>query len=186
LSDLAALRAVGWDIDILAHARRGGWVLGLCGGYQMLGRRIADPLGLEGPPGEAAGLGLLEIDTVLEPAKVLARRERRCALTGEPAKGYEIHMGRTTGPGLARPLLHGEEGADGAMSTDGRVLGCYLHGLLAADGYRAALLDRIRTGAGARTAYEASVDSALDALAEHLERCLDLDRLLRLSLQPTG
>ena len=95
-------------------------------------------------------------------------------------------MGRTTGPGLARPLLNGEEGADGAMSADGRVLGCYLHGLLAADGYRAALLGRIRTGAGARTAYEASVESALDALAEHLERCLDLDRLLRLSLQPTG
>jgi adenosylcobyric acid synthase len=186
LGDLAALRAAGWDIDILAHVRRGGWVLGLCGGFQMLGRRIADPHGLEGPPGEAAGLGLLEMDTVLEPAKVLALRERRCALSGEPARGYEIHMGRTIGPGLARPLLRGGDGEDGAVSADGRVMGCYLHGLLAADGYRAALLGRIRSRAGTTLAYEASVDAALDALAEHLERCLDLDRLLSLARPPHG
>ncbi len=184
LGDLAALRAAGWDIDILAHVRRGGRVLGLCGGYQMLGRKIADPHGLEGPPGEARGLGLLELDTVLEPAKVLARRERRCALSGEPARGYEIHMGRTTGPGLARPLLRGGDGDDGAISADDRVMGCYLHGLLAADGYRAALLSRIRSRATALVAYEASVDAALDALAAHLERCLDLARLLPLAREP--
>ena len=181
VGDLAALRAAGWDIDILAHVRRGGSVLGLCGGYQMLGRRIADPLGLEGPPGETLGLGLLEVDTVLEAAKILALRERSCALSGAPARGYEIHMGRTDGPGRQRPMLRGGDGEDGAMSADGRVLGCYLHGLLAADGYRAALLERIRARTGAALAYEARVEAALDALARHLEHCLDLDRLLSLA-----
>ncbi len=181
LGDLAALREAGWDIDIRAHVRRGGWVLGLCGGYQMLGRRIADPLGLEGPPGDTHGLGLLQVDTVLEPAKVLALAERRCALSGEPARGYEIHMGHTDGPGRSRPMLLGGDSGDGAMSADGRVMGCYLHGLLAADGYRAALLARIRDRSAPPLDYEARVESALDALAAHLERCLDLDRLLALA-----
>ena len=179
--DLAALRAAGWDIDILAHARRGGWVLGLCGGYQMLGRRVADPAGLEGPPGEIQGLGLLDVETVLAPAKVLALRERRCARTGIPTRGYEIHMGRTDGPGLRRPMLQGADGADGAVSADGRVMGCYLHGLLADDAYRAALLGRIRARDGLALAYEARVEAALDALADHLAGCLDLDRLLALA-----
>ena len=144
LGDLAALRREGWDVDILAHARRGGWVLGLCGGYQMLGRRIADPLGLEGPPGEAAGLGLLEVDTVLEPVKTLALREARELATGEAVRGYEIHMGRTDGPGRRRPMLRPATRPTGPSAPDGRVMGCYLHGLLAADGFRHALLARIR------------------------------------------
>ena len=181
LGDLAALRAEGWDVDILAHARRGGWVLGLCGGYQMLGRGIDDPLGLEGAPGRALGLGLIEVDTVLQSAKMLALRERRCAVSGERVQGYEIHMGRTTGPATARPMLRGGDGEDGATGMAGRVMGCYLHGLLAADGYRAALLRRIRSGFGSTLAYEASVESALDALAGHVERCLDLDRLLAIA-----
>ena len=144
LGDLAVLRQQGWDIDILAHVRRGGWVLGLCGGYQMLGRSIADPHGLEGPPGETAGLGLLEVDTVLAPAKVLTLREGLDLATGQPVRGYEIHMGRTEGPGRQRPMLRLESATDGAVSADGRVLGCYLHGLLAADSFRTAFLDRIR------------------------------------------
>jgi adenosylcobyric acid synthase len=181
LGDLAELRREGWDVDILAHARRGGWVLGLCGGYQMLGRAIADPLGLEGNPGEAAGLGLLAVDTVLEPTKTLARREARDLGTGEAVRGYEIHMGRTGGPGRERPMLRLGEATDGAISADGRVMGCYLHGLLAADGFRHALLARIRGGAGQGIAYEARVEAALDGLAAHLERCLDLDRLLALA-----
>ena len=137
LGDLAALRAEGWDVDILAHVRRGGSVLGLCGGYQMLGQRIDDPLGLEGSAGGADGLGLLEVETVLEPAKVLAVRAWREVRSGEPVRGYEIHMGRTAGPGLARPMLRDGAAADGAVSADGRVMGCYLHGILAADGFRA-------------------------------------------------
>ena len=181
LADLAALRSAGWDVDILAHARRGGWVLGLCGGYQMLGRRIADPLGVEGVPGAVAGLGLLEIDTILAPTKTLALRAAWDVATGEAVQGYEIHMGRTEGTGRERPMLRFDKGSDGAVSADGRVLGCYLHGLLAADGYREALLARIRGRAGARLAYEARVEAALDGLGRHLERCLDLDRLLALA-----
>jgi adenosylcobyric acid synthase len=181
LADLAALREQGWDIDILAHARRGGWVMGLCGGYQMLGRSIADPHGLEGPPGETAGLGLLEIETVLAPAKVLALREGLELATGEPVRGYEIHMGRTGGSGRQRPMVRLDGVADGACSADGRVMGCYLHGLLAADSFRAAFLGRIRARAGHALAYEAKVEAALDGLAHHLERCLDLNRLLALA-----
>ena len=181
LGDLAALRAEGWDIDILAHVRRGGWVLGLCGGYQMLGRTIADPDGLEGPPGATAGLGLLAVDTVLEPAKVLALREGCELATGEPVRGYEIHMGRSEGPGRERPMLSLAGAGDGAVGADGRVMGCYLHGLFAADGFRGAFLGRIRARAGEAVAYEARVEGALDALADHLERCLDLDGLLALA-----
>ena len=181
LGDLAFLRAQGWEIDIKAHVRRGGWVLGLCGGYQMLGRSIADPEGLEGPPGETAGLGLLAVDTILAPAKVLALCQGLDLATDQPVRGYEIHMGRSEGAGRQRPMLRLEGATDGAVSADGRVMGCYLHGLFAADSFRTAFLDRIRGRAGDAVAYEARVEAALDALAMHLERCLDLDRLLALA-----
>jgi len=184
LGDLAALRAAGWDIDILAHVRRGGWVLGLCGGYQMLGRTITDPEGVEGAPGEVAGLGLLAVDTVLAPIKTLALRRAHDIASGEAVHGYEIHMGRTDGPGRAQPMLRLDGGSDGAVSADGRVMGCYLHGLLAADDFRHSLLARIRGRAGARLAYEARVEAALDGLAQHFERCLDLDRLLAIAAVP--
>ena len=181
LADLVALRAEGWDVDLRAHVRRGGWLLGLCGGFQMLGQRIADPAGLEGPPGEAPGLVLLDVETVLEPAKVLALREWREVRSEETVRGYEIHMGRTAGQGLARPMLVAGAAADGAVSPDGRVMGCYLHGLLAADGFRSSLLGRIRSRTGSGLAYETRVEAALDELAAHLERCLDLDQLLALA-----
>ena len=181
LGDLAALRAAGWDIDILAHVRRGGWVLGLCGGFQMLGRRIADPLGLEGRPGSAPGLGLLAVETMLEPTKHLATGRWRDTCFDEEVHGYEIHMGRTEGPDRERPMLRRGARTDGAVSRDGRVMGCYLHGLLAADGYRGALLGRIGARAVPVAAHEARVEAALDALADHLERCLDLERMLELA-----
>ena len=183
LGDLAALRAEGWDVDIRAHARRGGWVLGLCGGYQMLGRRVADPLGLEGPPGELPGLGLLDVATELAPVKTLARREGVELASGAAVAGYEIHMGRTEGPGRARPMLRlGDGGApEGAVSADGRVMGCYLHGLLARDAFRHAFLARVRDRAAEPASYALGVEAALDGLAAHLERCLDLDRLLALA-----
>src|SRR5258708_25248892 len=104
LADLAVLRAEGWDIDILAHARRGGRVLGLCAGFQMLGRRIADPAGIEGPGGAAEGLGLLDVETILGPAKSLSEIEGTDLATGQPVRGYEMHVGPTTGPGPAPPL----------------------------------------------------------------------------------
>ncbi|HEX3500191.1 MAG TPA: cobyric acid synthase, partial [Stellaceae bacterium] len=131
LADLAALRAEGWDIDILAHARRGGRVLGLCAGFQMLGRRVADPTGIEGPADAAAGLGLLEVETVLGTKKALREVEATDLATGQKVRGYEMHVGTTTGPGMARPMLRLGDGGAGAVSADGRVAGCYLHGLFA-------------------------------------------------------
>jgi adenosylcobyric acid synthase len=179
IADLAALRAAGWDIELAAHRRRGGHVVGLCGGYQMLGEAVADPDGIEGPPGEAAGLGWLEVRTVLTGAKTLMAASGRETTTGEAVRGYEMHVGVTTGPGAARPLLDLGGRADGAVSADGRVLGCYLHGLFAADGFRRAFLARLRPARPDQgLAYEAGIEALLDDLADHLEAALDLDALL--------
>ncbi len=181
LADLAAFRAEGWDIDLHAHRRRGGHVIGLCGGYQMLGGRIADPDGLEGPPGEAQGLGLLAVETVLAPHKRLANARGRLVQDGSTVQGYEMHMGITTGPDTARPLLRLQDGRpEGAVSGDGRVSGSYLHGLFHADAARRRLLGRLGLAAPPRD-HEASVEAALDALAAHLERHVDIDRLLTLA-----
>ena len=145
LGDLAFLRGQGWDIDILAHHRRGGAVLGICGGYQMLGREVRDPDGIEGAPGVGPGLGLLDVETELERRKTLAEAEGVEVATGERVAGFEMHMGRTTGPDTRRPLFHlGGDCPDGAVSLDGRVRGTYLHGLFSSDGFRHAFLDRIR------------------------------------------
>ncbi len=178
LADLAFLRAQGWDTDILAHARRGGRVWGICGGYQMLGTRVEDPDGIEGPPGGAPGLGLLEVATVLAGDKVLRETSGRDFTSGQPVAGYEMHMGRTTGPGALRPMLNLPPGHDrGAVSADGRARGCYLHGLFRADGFRAALV-RDLGGVSSDTAFETGVETALDALAAHLETHLDIGALL--------
>lgn len=180
ISDLAALKAAGWDVDIAAHVRRGGHVLGLCGGYQMLGRTIADPDGVEGPPATAEGLGLLDVETRLVGPKTTTVRAGRCAATGEAFEGYEIHMGRTDGPDRARPFAILADGApDGARSADGRVAGTYVHGLFAADAFRRAFLAGF--GAAADLDYEREVDAALDALADHLEAALDVERLLAIA-----
>ncbi len=180
LADLATLRAEGWDIDIAAHVRRGGRVLGLCGGYQMLGRRIADPDGLEGPAGDAPGLGLLDVETVLTGLKVLTHVAARDEISGAMIRGYEMHMGRTTGADTARPFLRLGGRADGAESADGRVAGCYVHGLLASDAYRRAFLRRIG-GAASGVAYDAAVEATLDRLADHLAASIDLDRVLEIA-----
>ncbi|MBB4837354.1 adenosylcobyric acid synthase [Sphingomonas kyeonggiensis] len=179
IADLAFLRVQGWDVDILAHHRRGGAVLGLCGGYQMLGRTVADPLGIEGPPGEVAGLGLLDVETSLAPAKIL--RHASGTALGAPVTGYEMHMGETTGPDTARPFADLDGlGPEGAVSRDGSVMGSYLHGLLATPGMRTALLARIGV-AGAGRDYQADVDAALDEIAAELERHADIDALLQLA-----
>lgn len=179
LGDLASLRGEGWDIDIAAHRRRGGWVIGLCGGYQMLGRTIADPGGLEGPIGEAPGLGLLDAATVLAPAKTLRRVDARDAISGTRIDGYEIHLGETWSN--EAPLLSLAGAAEGARSADGRVLGSYVHGLFASDRYRARFLGRVREGRAGGVAFEARIEAALDGLAAHLARAIDLDRLLELA-----
>jgi adenosylcobyric acid synthase len=182
LADLACLREEGWDIDILAHRRQGGHVLGLCGGYQMLGRTVADPDGIEGRPGSAAGLGLLDIDTVLGGTKRLAAAAGIEICSGLPVAGYEMHLGVTTGPGLQRPMLRLAGGFDGCVSADRRVGGCYLHGLFASDPFRRAFLARF--GAASAIAYEERIETALEALADHLERHLNLPALLAAAREP--
>lgn len=180
IADLAALRAAGFDIDIAAHVRRGGFVLGLCGGYQMLGRTIADPDGIEGPPGKTEGLGLLAVATMLSDEK---RLEPARGVTGDgvPFAGYEMHMGVTGGTDRARPFARLADGSpEGAISADGRVLGTYIHGLFADDRQRAAWLARFSAGP-AHVAYDSSIERVLDALAAHLAAHLDLERLLRLA-----
>ncbi len=179
IADLAALREFGWDIDIAAHRRRGGAILGLCGGYQMLGRVVADPLGIEGPPGAVAGLGLLDVETELRPLKALRRVSGRA--WGAGFLGYEMHMGVTTGPDAARPFARLDDGEnDGAVSADGRVIATYCHGLLASTELRAALLARV--GAASRGEdYAAGVEAALDEIAEEVERDVDVDGLLGLA-----
>ncbi|MBL6078253.1 cobyric acid synthase [Belnapia sp. T18] len=180
IADLAALRAAGFDVDIAAHLRRGGHVLGLCGGFQMLGRSVADPAGVEGAAGRVAGLGLLDVETVLGGDKRLVPVEGVSA-DGAKLAGYEMHLGSTEGPGRARPFARLADGAaEGAISADGLVTGTYVHGLFAAEAQRAAWMARFAAGAPA-IAYEAGVEAALDALARHLEAHLDIDRLLSLA-----
>ena len=180
IADLAALRGAGFDIDIAAHRRRGGTVLGLCGGYQMLGRTIADPDGVEGPPAKVAGLGLLEVETVLSNDKRLEAVHGTTA-EGVPFSGYEMHMGVTDGPDRARPFGRLADGTtEGAISADGRVIGSYIHGLFADDRQRAAWLARFGAGT-ANVAYDDLVESTLDGLAAHLAAHLDLDRMLTLA-----
>jgi adenosylcobyric acid synthase len=178
--DLAFLRKQGWDIDLTAHVRRGGHVLGLCGGYQMLGKSVADPEGIEGPPGETPGLGLLDVITIMTPEKSLTRIEAEHAQTSQPIVAYEIHIGRTEGGDRMRPFAFVDGASEGAISADGRVQGSYLHGLFASDAFRSAWLARLGIAA-ANESYGARVEGALDALADHIERHLDVDGLLALA-----
>jgi adenosylcobyric acid synthase len=181
IADLKLLRAAGWDADLIAHARRGGRILGLCGGYQMLGRTISDPDGVEGVKGSVPGLGLLDVETVFTPDKTLANAEGETIADGVPFTGYEMHMGRTTGPATSRPLVRLKDGrVDGASSPDGRISGCYIHGLFADDRQRVAWLTRLGAPSNGLD-YDSTVEATLDALADHLATHLDLDMLLRLA-----
>ncbi len=181
IADLAALREQGWHIDLAAHVRRGGRVLGVCGGYQMLGQRIRDPEGIEGDQRACEGLGLLEVSTVMAPAKTLAQVTGRCLIEGAPFSGYEMHLGVTTGPDALRPVLEMADGRrDGAMSANQTIRGVYVHGLFNDDHQRAAWLRWIGAEAS-DLAYEQGVEDTLDALAAHLERHIDCDRILSLA-----
>ena len=179
LADLAFVREQGWDIDIAAHVRRGRSVLGICGGYQMLGTSVADPEGIEGPPAEAEGLGLLDVQTVMKGPKTLVEISGTDARSGEAVAGYEMHMGVTTG--AAAPMLRlGSDGAaDGAVQ--GLVSGCYLHGLFASDGFRSAFLRSLDPGAASDLAFDQRVEATLDDLAVHFETHLNLDAFLALA-----
>ena len=184
IADLAALRATGWDIDLRAHLRRGGRVLGICGGYQMLGRSVGDPDGIEGTPAEIEGLGLLDVETRLTSEKLLREVSGEGSLSGAPFKGYEMHVGRTAGPDCQRPLLKLADGrTDGAMSADGLVAGCHVHGLFADDRQRSYWMELAGAGS-ALLRYEHEVEAVVDALAKHLEQHLDCDGLLATAREP--
>lgn len=178
--DLDYLRQQGWDIDILAHRRRGGHVLGICGGYQMLGKSIADPEGLEGTAGSTPGLGLLDVATEMSPDKRLTRVNARHTATGLDVDGYEIHIGKTQGPDCARPFATLDGAPEGATSADGKVMGSYLHGLFVSDDFRRAFLAGLGI-AGSSENFTHRIDTTLDALAEHLEQHLDIDGLLAIA-----
>jgi cobyric acid synthase CobQ len=180
ISDLDALQNAGFHIDIAAHVRRGGRVLGLCGGYQMLGRTIRDPLGLEGSIGASDGLGLLDVETTLTGDKRL-ERVQGVTSDGIPVCGYEMHMGLTEGPDRSRPFARLSDGSpEGAVSPDGRVVGTYIHGLFTDDRQRSAWLRRFAAD-GAAISYDGLIDETLDRLAAHLEAHIDIDRLLSLA-----
>ena len=180
IADLAHFRAQGWNIDLAAHIRRGGHVLGICGGYQMLGQTIADPDGIEGPARSVAGLGHLDVATVMQPHKRLALSQAVYRATGDKVSGYEIHMGDTTGPDCARAWLSLDGRGEGAASPNGRIMGCYLHGLFSADAFRSAFFAQLGKPVAAY-GYDAQVEKTLDALADHLEQHLDIDALLTLA-----
>ncbi len=180
-ADLDWLRQRGWDEAIHRHLRYGGRLIGICGGFQMLGRRIADPLGIEGAPGASAGLGLLDLETELTDRKQLRNRVGRLTLDDAPLHGYEIHAGDSQGAALARPAIRFDDGGgDGAISRDGHILGSYLHGLFES---RAAC-DTLLAWAGLREPdtpdYMALRETAIDRLADAIDAHLDTGALERL------
>jgi adenosylcobyric acid synthase len=180
IGDLLKFRENGWDRDLAAHRKRGGHVVGICGGFQMLGRTVRDPDGIEGSVTEAEGLGLLDIETVMEPEKTVRNVSARSVQFDLPLEGYEIHLGRTTGPDTLRPsaIINGAD--DGAVSADGKVLGTYMHGLFGADAFRGKFLERLGIKGGGID-YRAEVERALDEVAAELETHLDCDAIFALA-----
>ena len=181
IADLAFLRTQGWDIDIAAHVRRGGALLGICGGYQMLGQAIEDPDGVEGVPETVAGLGYLPVTTRLTADKRVVNVTGTSLRDDQPFTGYEIHVGQTRALPQVQPLLRLDSGEhDGAVSPDGRIAGCYIHRLFDHPAQRGAWLARLGAQ-GDGVAQQHRVDQALDSLAASLEDYVDIDRLLAIA-----
>ncbi|TIM42497.1 cobyric acid synthase [Mesorhizobium sp.] len=180
IGDLLRFRENGWDRDLVAHRKRGGHVVGICGGFQMLGRVVRDPDGIEGSATETEGLGLLDVETVMQPEKTVRNVSARSVQFDLPLEGYEIHLGRTTGPDTLRPsaVINGAD--DGAVSADGKVSGSYLHGLFSADAFRAKFLENLGVKGGGID-YRAEVERALDEIAAELETHLDCDAIFGLA-----
>ncbi|MER9850348.1 cobyric acid synthase [Mesorhizobium sp. M0106] len=179
IGDLLKFRENGWDRDLAAHRKRGGHIVGICGGFQMLGHIVRDPDGIEGSVTETQGLGLLDVETVMEPEKTVRNVSARSVPFDLPLEGYEIHLGRTTGPDTLRPsaVINGID--DGAISADGKVVGTYMHGLFSADAFRAKFLESLGVKGGGID-YRAEVERALDEIAAELETHLDCDAIFGL------
>lgn len=184
IGDLQFLRAQGWDHDLIAHARAGGRVLGICGGYQMLGQKISDPDGYDGPAGSVPGLGLLDVTTVMTQAKQVLPVTATCARTGLPVSGYEIHVGETTGPDTERPFCVRRGAPDGARAASNRIQGTYLHGIFAEDAFRQAWLTQAGAALTSEMNFEARIDAALDELAAEVADAVQVDALLKLACVP--
>ena len=179
IADLITFRENGWERDLQLHVRRGGHVLGICGGFQMLGNRISDPGGIEGQVRDIDGLGLLDVNTVMEPEKVVRNVAAHSQLYDAALDGYEIHIGRTNGPDAIRPFARIGDHDDGAVSANGRVMGTYLHGVFGADEFRRQFLATLGVSSSGEN-YRAGIETALDELADGLENCLDIDALFAL------
>lgn len=179
-TDLAWLRAQGWERALLRHLRYGGKLIGICGGFQMLGGEIDDPHGLEGVAGSSPGLGLFHITTTLMPEKQLRNVLGRLVLEDAPVQGYEIHAGVTTGPALARPAARIEGRTDGALSADGQILGTYLHGLFESTAACNALLRWAGLADPQTPDYAALREAGIEQLADAVESYLDMSRIERL------
>ena len=179
--DLKFLREQGWDVDLYAHYRRGGHILGLCGGYQMLGRQINDPDGLDGPAGRTEGLGLLNVNTEMLPEKTLRKVTATHVKSKLAVSGYEIHLGKTTGEDCKQPFAYLDKEPEGACSKDGRISGSYLHGLFSSDDFRNAFLENLGISSDGDLKYEKNLDDVLDELAQHIEDQLDVDALLEVA-----
>ena len=178
--DLQFLREQGWDIDLKAHHRRGGYILGICGGYQMLGTKIYDPDGIEGVAKETEGLGFLQIETIMRTKKTLNEVSAIHLGTSLQIKGYEIHLGETSGVDCQRPFAMIGGRKEGASSVDGRVQGSYVHGLFSQDSFRRAFLDKLGISVEG-FAYDTQIEDTLDGLAEHIETYLDVDKIFSLA-----
>jgi adenosylcobyric acid synthase len=178
LADLAFIYAQGWHIDIQAHVRRGGAVLGICGGYQMLGRTITDPYGTEGTQGTAQGLALLAVDTIFSAHKTVAPWQGH--YNNVPVQGYEIHMGQTTGDDTARPLFYHHAGqAEGARHATQPIMGTYVHGMFSNDAFRRQFLTALGAQASGY-AHESHINTILDAWAQQLAQHMNIAALLGL------
>jgi adenosylcobyric acid synthase len=181
-ADLEWLRREGWEARIHRHLRYGGKVMGICGGMQMLGMRLHDPLGLEGGPGTSAGLRLLDFETTLAPEKMLAQVAGCLALAGAPpVRGYEIHMGVSAGPALARPAVSLAGRDDGALSADGQIMASYLHGLFDAPEACSALLAWAGLAEPEQMDFAAKREASINRLADALEQHLQIDHMFGLS-----
>ncbi|MFK7866549.1 MAG: cobyric acid synthase [Alphaproteobacteria bacterium] len=184
ISDLVHFKAQGWHHDLYALHRHGCFILGLCGGYQMLCTQIHDPEGIESSHKQIAGLGLLDCETTLTAPKITRAITARSPFTGDSVEGYEIHMGRTQGADCANPVLthiNGDQARiDGAIAPDGLVMGCYMHGLFHQDQFRHHFIAKL----GGKTqdySHEASLQAGLDELADHLETHLDIEKIKHIS-----
>ena len=168
MADMEFIRQQGWHHDIIALARSGARITGLCGGYQLLGRHINDPQGYDGPGGCCEGLGLLDIETRMNDDKTTRPVNGICTRSGTRVAGYEIHNGQTTGADTARPMMYLNDTADGAINIKGNVEGTYLHGLFGNDKFRRWWINQFDASTVSELNFESMIESELDLSLIHI------------------